>query len=392
MNKKQWGQFFTTNADVILKGLERFVKNKDVADPFAGSGDLLAWAKKNGAKKMKGYDVDPTQLKNRLVTLNDNILKPKKYDFVITNPPYLNVNKASKETKEKYLSKYLYEDLYQASLASIMDSKEGIAIVPINFLSAENSVKIRKVFFDKFRIVKMNYFTKRVFSDTTYNVIAFYYKKSLRPIDSFNIEITIFPANKKMTIPLHRKYDWTIGGEAIMGIKHQDNFLGIHRLTGEHLTENPGPVKISTAYNHIDTRMGAKVSEKLFNTIKSNIIFLRAIDSGSEEGKIKLEDIRDYSLDCLVSKESSRHMIHLIFSRPVSIKDQEKIIKIFNDTINDFREKHSSLFLTNFRDNGRKRISFDFVYKMINYIYQKDINPDYSPQPAFKLQDRLVAV
>ena len=25
--------------------------------------------------------------------------------------------------------------------------------------------------------------------------------------------------------------------------------------------------------------------------------------------------------------------------------------------------------MTNFRDNNRKRISFDFCYKMINYIY-----------------------
>ncbi|MEK6885001.1 MAG: hypothetical protein AABY22_35545, partial [Nanoarchaeota archaeon] len=248
----------------------------------------------------------------------------------------------------------------------------------------------RKIFFDKFRIVKMNCFTKKVFSDTTYNVIAFYYKKNRKPVDSFDIKTTIFPENKKITISLHRKYDWTIGGDIIRNIKYQDNFLGIYRLTEEHLAQNPGSIKISTAYNHIDSKAKATISKKLFDDIKSNIIFLRAIDSGSEEGKIKLEDIRKYNLHCLVSKESSRHMIHLMFTKAMSIENQEKIIEIFNNTINDFRDKYSSLFLTNFRDNGRKRISFDFVYKMINYIYQKDINPKYSAQSRFNLQDNFV--
>src|SRR3989344_3945983 len=361
MNKKEWGQFFTTNADNIFKGLERFVKNKNVTDPFSGSGDLLMWAKKNKAETVKGYDVDPDQLKlkKKLITFNDSILTPRDYEFVVTNPPYLNINKASKKTKDKYFSGDHFEDLYQTSLASIMNSEEGIVIVPINFLSAENSAKIRKIFFDRFRIVKMNYFTKRVFLDTTYNVIAFYYKKNHKPIDSFNI-------------------------------KSQDNFLGIYRLTEEHLVQNPGPIKISTAYNHINNKEKATVSKKLFDNIKSNIIFLRAIDSGSEKGKIKLEDIRNYKLDCLVSKESSRHMIHLIFTQSVSIENQEKIIKIFNSMINDLRSKYLSLFMTNFRDNGRKRISFDFVYKMINYIYQKDVNPKYSVQSKFNLQDNFI--
>ncbi len=390
MKKKQLGQFFTTNADNILKGLEHLIKNKDVVDPFAGSGDLLKWAKKNGAKTIKGFDVDTAKSKNKLITFRDSILEPQNYNFVITNPPYLNINKSSKETKDKYF-KNSFEDLYQISIASIMNSEEGIVIVPINFLSAENSIKIRRIFFDKFRIVKMNYFTKKVFSDTTYNVIAFYYNKNRKSVDSFDIKTTIFPENKKIIISLHRKYNWAIGGDIIRSIKYQDNFLGIYRLTEEHLTQSPGSIKILTAYNHIDNKTKATVSKKLFDDIKSNIIFLRAIDSGSEEGKMKLEDIRKYNLHCLVSKESSRHMIHLMFTKAISIEDQEKIIEIFNHTINTLRDKYSSLFLTNFRDNGRKRISFDFVYKMINYIYQKDINPKYSPQVALNLKDNFIS-
>ena len=88
MKKKQLGQFFTTNAEQILKGLERFVKNKDVIDLFAGSGDLLDLAKKNGAKKTKGFDVDTTKSKSKLIDYQDSILDHQSYEFIITNPPY----------------------------------------------------------------------------------------------------------------------------------------------------------------------------------------------------------------------------------------------------------------------------------------------------------------
>jgi len=39
--KKNLGQFFTSNVDYIFQGFKKFVKNKNVTDPFAGNGDLL---------------------------------------------------------------------------------------------------------------------------------------------------------------------------------------------------------------------------------------------------------------------------------------------------------------------------------------------------------------
>lgn len=178
MTKKQLGQFFTINSDYILKNLNKFIKGKDIVDPFAGGGDLLMWAKKHGAKSITGYDVDKKYIDNKKIYLNDSLNNPLRYKFVLTNPPYLNINKADKFTKEKYFKNSDFEDLYQISLSAIMDSEEGIIIVPINFLSAENSLKIRNLFFSKFLIVEMNYFKNQVFPDTTYNVIAFYYKKN----------------------------------------------------------------------------------------------------------------------------------------------------------------------------------------------------------------------
>jgi len=375
MIKKQLGQFFTKNSDQILKGLGKYIKGKTVIDPFAGGGDLISWARKNKAKSVKGYDIDRKYTNGKDVFYCNSIKNPSQYQFVLTNPPYLNINKATKEIKEKYFKDSDFEDLYQISLDSILNSEEGIVIVPINFLSAENSKKIRGKFFSKFEIVEMNYFTCQVFSDTTYNVIAFYYrKKNDYFVNKFNIETRIYPQNKIMNIELKRDLDWTINGSFLKIIKNQKNELGVYRLTEKNVEENYGDIEVPAAYNHIKNCRAITISKNFYDLIKSNIILLKAIDSGTEKGKISLENIRKYNVDCLVSKESSRHMIYFIFKNKISISEQERIIDIFNREINRMRDKYSSLFLTNYRDNGRKRISFNFAYKFVNYIYFNEIN------------------
>jgi len=71
MTKTQLGQFFTTNSDYILQELERFVKNKNITDPFAGNQDLFSWAKKNECKKITGFDCDKNYVDDKKVFLND---------------------------------------------------------------------------------------------------------------------------------------------------------------------------------------------------------------------------------------------------------------------------------------------------------------------------------
>lgn len=374
MRKKELGQFFTKNADHIFQGLKRYVKSKHVTDPFAGAQDLMSWAKKNGAKKVDGYDIDLRYADGKVVKYNDTLSTRKKYDFVITNPPYLNVNKATKETKEKYFNGSGLEDLYQLSLAAIYDSNEGIVVVPINFLSAENSDKIRKLFFERFKIVRLNYFRQQVFPDTTYNVIVFYYRR-WRPNESknsFTINTRIFPEEEVAEITLERKFDWAIGGAVLKSIQEQDNVLGIGRLVEDDLTL--GAREVKAAYTHIKEKRTYRISESLYRRLKQNLILLRAIDSGTPEGKIRLENIRDYDVDCLVSKESSRNMIQLTFEKELSEEEQLKVVDLFNQEIEKMRRDYLSLFLTNFRDNDRKRISFDFVYKFINYLYYTKLN------------------
>lgn len=371
-DKKLKGQFFTVRSKYILSGLSDFIKNKTVIDPFAGNKDLLLWAKENGADTIIGFDIDDKYIDNKIVFKNDSLLNPaQNYKFILTNPPYLHKNKTTQEIKESYFSNNSFEDLYQVSINSIMNSEEGIMIVPLNFLSAENSTKIRHLFFQKFKIQKLNIFQEQVFEDTTYNVISFYYKKRREISDQDLISAKLFPSQNEVSFVLKKKYDWQFGGEFITKINNTKNHLKIYRLTEDKIIN--GEKKIELAFNNIKQKKEYKIDESFEKTLQKNIIFLRAIDSKNGK-KIQLEDIRNYKVPALVGKNTSRNMAYLLFGEKLDIKIQELIINEFNRELNKARDEYNSFLLTNFRDNDRKRISFDLAYKLINFIYFNKIN------------------
>jgi len=366
--KRDLGQFFTTNSDYILRGLSQFIKNKEITDPFAGNQDLLKWAKINNCKKSIGFDCDQKYIDDKNVFLNDSINYPKDYKFVCTNPPYLHKNKAVKETKEKFFygKNSNFEDLYQISILSILNCEEGIIIVPLNFLCAENSKKIRRLFFEKFEIVKLNIFSEQVFDDTTYNVISFYFKKRQQAFDKNIIEAIIYPEGKKVKLTLEKEYDWQFGGEFVHNIKNTRNDLGVFRFTEDYLKS--GEYEVEIALQNIKDKKILKISDDIKKLLEKNILFLRAIDSKSGK-KIQLEDIRKYKISGLVGKNTSRNMAHLIFKKEISIDKQIELMYKFNSELSINRDKYMSFFLTNFRDNNRKRISFDMTYKFLNLIF-----------------------
>jgi len=368
--KRLNGQFFTTNSDYILGGFSRYIKDKNVTDPFAGNKDLIVWAQRHGARKIQGFDIDSKYVDNKVVFRNDSINCIKKYKFVLTNPPYLHKNKATEEIKQKFFNgkNSKFEDLYQVSINAIINSDEGILIVPLNFLSAKNSNKIRNLFFDKFEIVKLNIFSEQVFEDTTYNVISFYFRRKKDSSDKSKISATIFPEKKQITFTIERKYNWQLGGDFINRIKNTKNHLGVFRLTEDYLQS--GEYEVELAFQNIKDKRLFHISKDLKKLIEKNILFLRAIDSKNGK-KIQLEDIRKYGIVGLVGKNTSRNMAHLIFRKEVSINDQIELMKKFNQELNQGRNKYFSFFLTNFRDNNRKRISFEFAYKFLNYIYDE---------------------
>lgn len=370
IDKKQNGQFFTKNSDYILSNFSQFIKNKIATDPFAGNKDLIKWAEKHGVKKIIGYDVDPKYTDGKTVFYNDTIIDSKRYNFIITNPPYLHKNKADKETKEKYFSgrNAIFEDLYQVSISSILNCEEGIIVVPLNFLCAENSCRIRNLFFDKFEIIKLNIFSEQVFDDTTYNVVSFYFKKREKSLDINKISATIFPNKENVNLILEKRFNWQFGGDFINRVNKTKNYLGIYRLTEDYLES--GECKIEMALQNVKDKINYPVSRAFKEKMEKNILFLRAIDSKNGK-KIQLEDIRNYDILGLVGKNTSRNMAHLIFAKDITVGEQVELMNEFNSQLNEERNKYFSFFLTNFRDGNRKRISFELAYKFLNYIYNE---------------------
>ena len=141
----------------------------------------------------------------------------------------------------------------------------------------------------------------------------------------------------------------------------------IRRLEEKDLDD--GGERVLLAFNHIKNRREYFISPEAKKKLAGNIVLLRAIDSGTEAGRIGLENIKARGIKGLVSIKTSRNQIQLIFPDSVSVEEQEKLIALFNKELNEARETYGSLFMTNFRDNDRKRISFGFAYDFLNYLY-----------------------
>jgi len=371
-NKKKLGQFFTTNSCYILDGMEKLVKDKNILDPFAGKKDLLNWAFSNGAK-ISGLDIDDKMVDGKIVKKNNSLMNIPYSQFILTNPPYLGKNKMNKSDRKKIKNEY--EDLYMLSIEKIIQSNsdEGILIIPINFLSAENSDKIRVNFLSKYKITQAKYFTEQVFDDTTYNVICFHFQKHLG-IDNPECQefvLTISPSKETITVKLCRSFNFKIGGEEINDIINSSPRFKCVRLTEEMIKANKGDLEIKSFFNDKKTEKTYSINQDLYDKIKNNCIMLNVIDTSSNpDSWINAENIKNYNKEALVGKISSRNIAFLIIEG-VPLEIQQKLIEDFNFKLNYLRKKYHSLFLTNFRDNNRKRVSFEFCYKLLSYCYSQ---------------------
>lgn len=331
MNKKNYGQFYTTNAEYITNGLlSVFEKKYIVIDPFCGKWDLLNLIE----NKKYGYDIDP---QNNL-TIKQDTLK-NKIDFsgkwVITNPPYLARNKSKDKT---IFDLYQTDDLYKASLLSIIGCEGGIIILPINFFSGRDS-NTRREFLSKYNILKVNVFEETVFEDTSYTVCAFSFVK--KDNKGQNIPFIFYPNKKEFSFYLGEENEYTIGNE-IYNLK-QSNVKIRRLLKGED-----------------------KPNSK---------IFLNAIDTGSKDGFIKLS-ITDFPF---YGKNTDRAFATIVFNIDFSLEEQKLIVEKFNEKLNKYRNKYNSMFLTNYRNStsitSRKRISFKLVYSLLsNIILENGLN------------------
>lgn len=147
IDKKMKGQFFTItnpfNHDLFfswVKNIKGF-KSKVILEPFAGCNNIVDLVEEIGfINKWECFDIDEecsllTEEHDYPVKTRDTLNSfPIGHDVIITNPPYLAKNSATRSGIEFPLSQY--DDLYKISLNLMLNnSKYVAAIIPESFIT-----------------------------------------------------------------------------------------------------------------------------------------------------------------------------------------------------------------------------------------------------------------
>ncbi len=335
-------------------------------------------------KTAKNYGIKEKIAKQN-IQLRDNLknfpifLKKFKYPvYHITNPPYLYLGyiRKHKET-QKYLSYFDnknngYQDLYQIAMINDLRNKleNLIYIIQSNFLfGASVSNKIREDFLKYYHIKKVIIFEKQIFEFTGTNICLCFFKRKVKPlveIQEFN-GIKVKKENKilEKTYLLKPKFKYRAGSEFEEFLKNHraDNPLHIkYYLLMEEVSKNNGIIKINVIdannyQNNEYKKLILEVNEVLEKKIKSNILFIRTVDSGSDEGRVGISIIKnEFNVDgILVSGNTYRtHPIQIFFSTQLSVENQKLLKNYFNLILELFREKLDSEFLTTYKYSNSK--------------------------------------
>lgn len=362
--KSALGQFYTTNYNHILQNFE-IQRGIPIIEPFAGNGDLIQYINEQEDIKtdavVEAYDIDPQK---DFIVRRDTLLDPPSFagKFVLTNPPYLARNKNS--TKEIY-DKYGCNDLYKCFIEILIRDvcEGGILIVPLNFICSMRAgdIDLRRRFLRLYSISHMNIFEEPVFRDTAYNVCSFQFRRrrsedssvSLNALslcvpfvlekeekeDQDTFSCVIYPHKGTLRVRLNESNNYTIGGE----------IYNLH------------PIHQNRLIYKIDR---ATKSTKNIDCITN--ILVKCIDDGTKIGLKIVEDADRYIDNS--PQLSARSYATLVIDPPLNIAEQEDLVRRFNEYLGCQREMYHSLFLTNYRENGRKRISFQLVFQICGYL------------------------
>lgn len=323
MNDLEKTIHYTTKAQEICSNLVKYIPCKTkLVEPFVGNGDLLSLFPQ---QEWECYDIE-----QKLGAIQqDTLLNPPDYKgkWVITNPPYLARNKAKDKT---IFNKYNTDDLYKASILSLLDCEGGILIIPTNFITDENTEVVRKKFFSQFQILEMNIFTCPVFETTTYSVCSFAFRRGEN--QPFNINIQ--PEGKQVSLEVSEEYGYRIAGDFYKSLDKAKIIFG--RLVG--------------------------------NTSKDYVTNIKLYALDTREKRIRVE----YDTDPYHGKNTDRIYATLTCKNQLTQEQELFLVNEFNKQLEDFRQKYSDLPMTNYRDYNRKRIGFTFAYQLMSKIYEEN--------------------
>jgi hypothetical protein len=345
-NKKNRGQFYTTNSAYILDGFPQPPHDiRCIVEPFAGKGDLIEWVKKSGCTAtIEAYDIEP---KMEGIVKRDTLTNPPDYSnaWILTNPPYLARNKSDK--KELY-DLYDTNDLYKCFITSVVQQspcRGGIFIIPAGFFFSprEIDVRCRDAFLKKYRITRVKYFEESVFEDTSTTIVAFSFEKAEGELSEQNVEWIRMPSRETRIFRMASSSHWIIGGD-IYNLP-VPNTLNVRRyVEGQKLREG---------------------EQQLYIT-------LNALDSGTKDGRIGLS----YKKGTIYpAKECSRtYATFRLTGTTLSEEEQIQLCTEFNEFLEEKRAESWSLFLPQFRESkeyARKRIPFELAYRIVVYLIHR---------------------
>ena len=291
--------------------------------------------------------------------LNTNLLI-----YHITNPPYLYIGHIAK-SKSNIIDYFKrenegYQDLYQLALMNDLRNniKKMIYIIPANFLFGFSvSNKIRKDFLKFYKIKKCYIFERRVFEDTGTNVILCFFERKQFPKDEEIIfeGIKINNSIQKRVYILSPKNYYRAGNEFeefVNKYKSKKPLKVSFYFTKEEFEKNKGDREIVVLDVNEYKNKVLNVNEELYKKIKSNILFVRTLDTGKMDGRVGLYEVKEvFNVDGIfVSK--SKHRTHpiQIFFEPIISKEHQKLLKnYFNLLLEYFREKTDSEFMTTYK-------------------------------------------
>lgn len=296
------------------------VENKRFVEPFAGANNIvksfLSVYPKVKVEQWKSYDIAPEAIRTNEVPeisliQQDTLKNFPEADVVITNPPYLAKNSATRMKLDIVDQFGVYQDLYEVSIEKMLENSDYIAaIIPESFLT-------RKIFKD--RLYGFVSIVDKLFDDT-----------------DFPVGIALWVPEKTVDYPIY------------IGSKKVGMFGEIKKKTEILNFDSSGYQKIVIKYNS-----------------PHGVIGLKAVDNTVEPS---IKYVKGETIDSSTIKVSSRAITRIqIFSdngeEIITEDNLEVCLTEFNKVLNAYREQSSDIFLTSFkglRKDGRYRRRIDW--------------------------------
>ena len=369
-----WTDNFCGEGNLILPMLEHVDEAHRIRffEDHVFLSDVSEDAVLRSREKAAGYGI-PLDIAEKNILTNDGMkafprLNTKFRVFHITNPPYLYLGYIAKTPSVRpYLSYFTgsasgLQDLYQIAL--LRDFEEGldkmVYIIPSNFLYGNSvSNEIRKLLFSKYRLEKATVIEKRIFQYTGTNVVICFFEKSSGKAQNFTLPVTtVGDTTSSSNITLDRRNDYRAGlffDDFLSDLPKNDLKFRFY-LSEEELLARPGNYKthvvdVSRFSNRTYAKREYMINDDTISFIRSNILFLRTLDSGSWKGRCGLYNIREeFNADAIVvsGKKYRTHPIQILFAS-LPAEEQEYLRIYFNKTLEYARYRFNSEFLTTYK-------------------------------------------